>query len=93
MKKIKYLIYLILVAFIFSSCATYNAPTKYQGRNLYKFTHKKRTAKVGKKARSAKYIALKKRGSYRHGAVPPIVRREIRQRSWSDNSGGGTLYK
>lgn len=92
MIKIKYLIYLILVTFIFSSCATYNAPTKYQGRNLYKFTNKKRTAKVGK-ARSVKYIALRKRGSYRHGAVPPMVRREIRQRSWSDNSGGGTLYK
>lgn len=92
MKNIKYLIYLILVAFIFSSCATYNAPTKYQGRTLYKFTNKKRTAKVGK-ARSIKYVALKKRGSFWHRAVTDGSRKEIRQRSWSENSGGGQIYK
>jgi len=92
MKLSKYLIPVIVALFLLSSCATYNAPTKYQGRNLYKFTSKKRTNKVGK-ARTVKYIALKKRGSYIHRAVPFMVRREIRQRSWSDNSGGGTLYK
>ena len=92
MKKIKYLIYLLLATFIFSSCSTYNAPTKYQGRNLYQFTNKKRTAKVGK-ARSAKHIALKKRGSFWHRAVTDGSRREIRQRWWSENAGGGQSYK
>lgn len=92
MKLSKYIILAVVALFFLSSCATYNAPTKYQGRNLYKFTHKKRTAKVGK-ARSVKYVAVKKRGSYKHGAVPNAVRREIRQRHWSEVNGGGQLYK
>lgn len=92
MKHINKLILLIIAVFTLSSCATYNAPTKYQGRNLYKFTHKKRTAKVGK-ARSVKYVAVRKRGSYRHGAVPNVVRKEIRQRHWSEVNGAGQIYK
>ena len=92
MKHLSKLIILIIAVFALSSCSTYNAPTKYQGRNLYKFSNKKRTAKIGK-ARTVKYVALKKRGSYRHRAVPSIVRRELRQRSWSENSGAGQLYK
>ena len=92
MKKIKYLIYLLVTTLVFSSCATYNAPTNYQGRNLYKFTHKKRTYNAGGH-RKLKFIALKKRGSYRHGAVPPMVRKELRQRHWSEVNGAGQMYK
>jgi len=92
MKHLNKFILLIIAVFALSSCVTYNAPTKYQGRNLYKFTHKKRTAKVGK-ARSVKYVAVRKRDSYRHGAVPNIVRKEIRQRHWSEVNGGGQIYK
>lgn len=92
MKKIKYLIYLLLATFIFSSCSTYNAPTKYQGRNLYKFNKKKKTQYAGK-VRKHKYVSIKKRGSYWHRAVTDGSRREIRQRWWSENAGGGQSYK
>ena len=92
MKKIKTLCYILVAMFMLSSCATYNAPTKYQGKNLYKFSNKKKTYRAGK-FRSHKIIAFKKRGSYWHGAVPAPVRKELRQRWWQEKSGGGQLYK
>ena len=93
MKRFKYIIYALVVMVMFSSCATYNAPTKYQGRNLYKFTYGNKKTYKSNKSRSHKYLALRKRGSYWHGAVSNRTRKEIRQRFWSERSGGGQLYK
>lgn len=92
MKHLTKFIILIITVFALSSCSTYNAPTKYQGRNLYKFSNKKRTVKSGK-ARSVKHVTVRKRGSYWHGAVTPGSRKEIRERWWSEINGGGQLYK
>ena len=92
MKKLL-ILSLALLTLLTTSCATYNAPTRYQGRNLYKFHNTKRTVKKGKKARSVKFYALKKRTSYRHPAVPDIVRRELRQRKWSEDAGAGQSSK
>ena len=92
MKRIKYIVFALIAMFIFSSCATYNAPTRYQGRNLYKFDKTKRTVKQGK-ARGTKFYAVKHRTSYRHPAVPNWVRKDIRRRSWMEDSGAGQSSK
>ena len=92
MKYLKQLIMLLIIAFLFSSCVTANAPTRYQGRTLYKFHNKKRTYRAGKN-RAHKYVDIKNRQSFRHPAVPDAVRKELRQRIWSDDIGAGQLYK
>lgn len=90
--KLKLTLLALIALFLLNSCVTANAPTRYQGRNLYKFHTKKRTQKAGK-ARAHKYIDINKRSSYNHPAVPDPVRKELRQRIWSDDVGAGQLYK
>ena len=92
MKKIKFIIYSLLVVLVFSSCRTYNAPTRYQGRALYKFNHVRRTYHTGK-ARALKPTNFKKQTAYRHPAVPDQVRRYLRARTWMEGVGEGALYE
>ena len=92
MKYLKQLIGLLIIAFLFSSCVTANAPTRYQGRNLYKFNKTQRTVKKGK-ARGTRFYAMKHRSSYNHPAVPDWLRRQLRSRTWMEDIGAGQLYK
>lgn len=70
-----------------SGCSTYNAPSSYQGKNLYKFGQKKYV--TNKSVRKA--VPFKRTASYWHPAVPGPVRKELRQRNWSERSGVGKL--
>jgi len=83
------LVIVVLTALIISSCSSYNAPTSYQGKNLYKFGKRKYIA--NKSVR--KSVPFKKTTSYWHPSVPGPVRKELRQRKWSEDVGAGQLYK
>lgn len=81
---------LIILSLIFiSSCAVEDraAKTWYQKKNMAKF-QRPRYLMFGGKRRP---VRITHRGSFRHPAVPDFVRKDIKSRAWTKNTGQGKI--
>lgn len=87
------IVVMLLCVFTLTSCqTTYNPPSKYQGKNLAKFNKRKHTyGHSTRKGMNKRYVSFKKNGSYHHPSVSKRLRKELRQRWWSERMGAGKM--
>ena len=68
----KKLLFYVLIATMFASCASPQGMSSYQAKNISKFLKKKRYRTMA----GPRYIRAKKRGSVMHPAVSKETRKE-----------------
>jgi hypothetical protein len=84
------LVYLVLVGVACSSIHIDNT-TKYQKRNIKKFTNKPRYFHKGPGFHVRKYIRIQKSGTYNHPAVTKGAKQRLKSESWLKKIGEGEI--
>lgn len=88
-------VWLILIMILGISCASIHqeTQTKYQKKNLKKYSNHKRYFKphAGRKPHVRKKVSIYRQGHYRHPAVTKSAKKRIRFNPWLKKIGEGEM--
>ncbi len=84
---------ILIASIMFASCGSVHIEnhTRYQNKNLKKFTTKKRYLSKSFGPKKKKYIDIQRRGTYNHPAVTKGARQRMKSESWLKKIGEGEI--